>query len=166
VIVGGWLWMERMFFKSWVHPESFFSRSTPLNRVLSRTPLVGALRMTHARAHHFQYSICFLGGFISPNRRNGVVRFHAMIYFLPPVFGIIMHKDRAVPAAIQSLWPTMETFRWFVKENITRCEQNFMCATVKVLNENGPRISVLGRVNVQNETDNVCLRRGFWKTDC
>ena len=83
--------------------------------------------------------------------------FKLMILFVPAVTGIVMDKDTAVPAAIEATRSTVKAFAGFIKENVTRCENDLVRAAMKILNENGPGFRILGRVNVQNETNNVSL---------
>lgn len=73
------------------------------------------------------------------------------------MFGIVMYKDTTIPASIQPLGPTMPQFAGFIKEHITRREDDFMCVAMIIFDKNWPRLRIIGRINVQNKGNNMGL---------
>ncbi len=74
--------------------------------------------------------------------------FQLVIGIGPSVARIIVDKQTGIPRTVQTLGPAMKAFTRFVKQHVAWFEQDFMTASVKVFNINGPRLGVLTAINV------------------
>ena len=89
--------MKWNFFLRRLNVESFFTGSTPLDRVNHTTPVVGTSGMLHGSFHHFQFLVLALSHrILAPMRWNGVVNFQFVINILP-VRWVIVHKNGTAP---------------------------------------------------------------------
>jgi len=66
------------------------------------------------------------------------MRLEFVILLVPAPLGIIVRKETAVPAAIQLARPAVKTLGRFVKENVSRGENDFVRVAVEVFNKDGP----------------------------
>ena len=56
-----------------------------------------------------------------------------MILFVPAMLGVVVDKDTAIPAAIETLGTTVKALGGLVKKHIARGEDDFMRISMEVL---------------------------------
>lgn len=150
--------MERELFHRGGNPVILDSGPGPLDGIFGVTPPILALWMSHACANHFEFrKRVFARRRARPVGRYGIVRLQLVVLIVPILHGIVMGKDTTVPGSIQSTRASVKALCRFIKQNVPRRQEHFVCRTLKVLNENGPRFRIITTINVEYEGDHVGL---------
>mmetsp|Transcript_23033 Transcript_23033/g.54379 ORF Transcript_23033/g.54379 Transcript_23033/m.54379 type:complete len:205 (-) Transcript_23033:322-936(-) len=96
-------------------------------------------------------------GMLHPGRWYSVMPLKHVIGFCPLVFWIIVHKNRRIPAPVESVRSSMEDFATLVKQDISARQNNLVSVSMEILNQHRPRIGIVRGINVQDKTDHVGL---------
>mmetsp|Transcript_15558 Transcript_15558/g.32870 ORF Transcript_15558/g.32870 Transcript_15558/m.32870 type:complete len:219 (-) Transcript_15558:768-1424(-) len=147
------------------HNLSLWRGTVPIDQILTwRIGLIQSAQQIFAIgflkgcSHHLQVVQPFLWRKIPmPMSWYRIVNFIGHAHSIE-VDWTIMHEKTGIISSNERLRPPMETFARFIKQNIARFQIHLIGIALKILNDNGPRLGIVGSINVKNATDDVRAR--------
>lgn len=125
------LWRERVLSTCWVNPKTIFTWSRPFDCILGTTPSIGTLWFLETGTNHFQRGFfLFSIKWFFPARGYNIMRFSLVIFILPSVFRVVVNEDGGVIFSIEYFGTPMQAFAWFIEQDISGGEDDFMCIAI------------------------------------